>query len=200
MLTTAETIQLWWWMKEYAALVECYWQEENPHTRRKTCPSATLSTTNPILTGLGLNPGHSGHWPTNNRVTHDTNTRPTSSTPQGLPWDRVRASAMKTLRVTTWSMARPFDKCFNVHVMACEQQVTLTHLHGHRVTLTESVFFFQHYVERGRGRRGGGRTLEALVVVTAWTRQSQRYLPARNESNNLQIVPVEQVWSSSVFS
>jgi len=30
---------------------------ENQSTHRKTCPSATLSTTNPACTGLGLNPG-----------------------------------------------------------------------------------------------------------------------------------------------
>jgi hypothetical protein len=32
--------------------------EENQSTCRKVCPIATLSTTNPIQTGLGSNPGH----------------------------------------------------------------------------------------------------------------------------------------------
>jgi len=39
---------------EYVALVEWYWRE-NRSTPRKTCPSATLSTTNPILIGLESN-------------------------------------------------------------------------------------------------------------------------------------------------
>ena len=34
--------------------VEHWWND--PDIWRKTCPSATLSTKNPIYTGLGLNP------------------------------------------------------------------------------------------------------------------------------------------------
>jgi hypothetical protein len=36
---------------------------ENRSTGRKTCPSATLSTTNPTWTDLGLNPGLRGERP-----------------------------------------------------------------------------------------------------------------------------------------
>jgi hypothetical protein len=36
---------------------------ENRRTRGKTCPSATLSTTNPTWTDLGSNPGPHGVWP-----------------------------------------------------------------------------------------------------------------------------------------
>lgn len=81
-------------------------------------------------------------------------------------------------------------------------QDMLTHLHGHRATLTKCVcvcsFLTQRYKKtKEKGKKKG--TLEELVVVTAWTRQSQRYLPARNESNNPQIVPVESFLTSLVF-
>ena len=51
-------------------------------------------------------------------------------------------------------MSRPFDKRLDARVMASEQQVMLTHLHEHRVTLTQSVLFFQHYAG-GVGVGGG---------------------------------------------
>jgi hypothetical protein len=45
---------------------------ENRSTRGKTCPSATLSTTNPTWTDPGLNPGFRGERPAANRLSHDT--------------------------------------------------------------------------------------------------------------------------------
>ena len=41
---------------------------ENRRTRRKTCPSATLSTTNPTWTDPGLR----GERPATNRLSHGT--------------------------------------------------------------------------------------------------------------------------------
>jgi len=43
---------------------------ENRKTRRETCPSATLSTTNPTWTDPGANPGLSGERPATNRLSH----------------------------------------------------------------------------------------------------------------------------------
>jgi hypothetical protein len=45
---------------------------ENQSTRRKTCPSATLSTTNPTWTDPGSNPGLRGERPATNRLSHGT--------------------------------------------------------------------------------------------------------------------------------
>jgi hypothetical protein len=45
---------------------------ENRRTRRKTCPSATLSTTNPIWIEPGANPGHRGERPATNDLSHGT--------------------------------------------------------------------------------------------------------------------------------
>jgi hypothetical protein len=45
---------------------------ENRRTRGKTCPSATLSTTNPIWTEPGSNPGLRGGRPAANRLSHGT--------------------------------------------------------------------------------------------------------------------------------
>jgi hypothetical protein len=45
---------------------------ENRRTRRKTCPSATLSTTNPTWTEPGSNPGLRGGRPAANRLSDGT--------------------------------------------------------------------------------------------------------------------------------
>jgi hypothetical protein len=45
---------------------------ENRSTRRKTCPSATLSITNPTWTDPGSSPSLHGERPANNRLSHDT--------------------------------------------------------------------------------------------------------------------------------
>jgi hypothetical protein len=46
--------------------------EENRSTREKTCPSATLSTTNPTWIDPGSNPGLRGERPATNRLSHGT--------------------------------------------------------------------------------------------------------------------------------
>jgi hypothetical protein len=45
---------------------------ENRSTRGKTCPSATLSITNPTWTYPGSNPGLRGERPVTNRLSHGT--------------------------------------------------------------------------------------------------------------------------------
>jgi hypothetical protein len=45
---------------------------ENGRTRTKTCPSATLSTTNPTWTDPESNPGLHGERPATNRLSHGT--------------------------------------------------------------------------------------------------------------------------------
>jgi hypothetical protein len=45
---------------------------ENRRTRRKTCPSATLSTTNPTWIEPGANPGLRGERPGTNDLSHGT--------------------------------------------------------------------------------------------------------------------------------
>jgi hypothetical protein len=45
---------------------------ENRSTRGKTCPCATLSTTNPTWTNPGSNPGLRGGRPAANRLSHGT--------------------------------------------------------------------------------------------------------------------------------
>jgi hypothetical protein len=45
---------------------------EHRRTRRKTCPSATLSTTNPTWIDQGVNPGLRCERPTTNDLTHGT--------------------------------------------------------------------------------------------------------------------------------
>jgi hypothetical protein len=43
-----------------------------PKYSEKTCPSATLSTTNPTWPDLGSNPGHHGGKPATNRLSYGT--------------------------------------------------------------------------------------------------------------------------------
>jgi hypothetical protein len=45
---------------------------ENRRTRGKTCPCATLSTTNPTWADPGSNPGLRGGRPAANRLSHGT--------------------------------------------------------------------------------------------------------------------------------
>jgi hypothetical protein len=71
---------LWWtwkWAVFYQILqvMEHQWNEINrvkPTTRRKTCPSATLSTTNPTWTDLGSNPSLRSERPATNRLSLGT--------------------------------------------------------------------------------------------------------------------------------
>jgi hypothetical protein len=56
-------------------LMEHQWNKINrgkPTTRRKTCPSATLSSTNLTWTDPGSNPGLRGERPVTNRLSHGT--------------------------------------------------------------------------------------------------------------------------------
>jgi hypothetical protein len=56
-------------------VMEHQWNEiyrGKPTTRRKTCPSATLSTTNLTWTDPGSNPGLRGKRPATNRLSHGT--------------------------------------------------------------------------------------------------------------------------------
>jgi hypothetical protein len=46
---------------------------ENRRTRRKTCPSAGLSTTHPTWIDPGENPGLDGERPVTNRLNHAIN-------------------------------------------------------------------------------------------------------------------------------
>jgi hypothetical protein len=55
---------------------------ENRRTLRKTCPSATLSTTNPTKTALGVNPGFNGEKPATNRLSNGTAVENTHNYPQ----------------------------------------------------------------------------------------------------------------------
>jgi hypothetical protein len=58
---------------------------ENRKTRRKTCPSATLSTTNPTWIDPGANPGLRGERPATNDLSHGTAIRPRFSPGERTP-------------------------------------------------------------------------------------------------------------------
>jgi hypothetical protein len=56
---------LWWWSN--------WWNEDwqgRPKYSEKTCPNATLSTTNPIWPGPGLNPGRRSGKPATNHLSY----------------------------------------------------------------------------------------------------------------------------------
>jgi hypothetical protein len=59
----------WWW------LWSSRWNEDwqgRPKYSERTCPSATLSTTNPTGPDLGSNPGRRGGKPASNRLSYGT--------------------------------------------------------------------------------------------------------------------------------
>lgn len=62
------------WMNQPAALVEWHWRGRGRSTRTETPATATLSTTNPTLSGVGLNPDLRGERPPTNHLSHDTAT------------------------------------------------------------------------------------------------------------------------------
>jgi hypothetical protein len=54
---------------------ETQWNDndrEKPKKSEETCPSATLSTTNPTWTDPGVNPGLQGERPATSRLTNGT--------------------------------------------------------------------------------------------------------------------------------
>jgi hypothetical protein len=59
----------WWWMR--SSRWNENWQEK-PKYSEKTCPRATLSTTNPTRPDLGSNPGRRGGKPATNRLSYGT--------------------------------------------------------------------------------------------------------------------------------
>jgi hypothetical protein len=59
----------WWWL--WSIWWNAYWQGKLKCTET-TCPSATLSTTNPTWLDLGLNYGRRGGKPTTNRLSYGT--------------------------------------------------------------------------------------------------------------------------------
>jgi hypothetical protein len=71
---------------------------ENRRTRRKTCPSATLSTTNYTWTDLVGNPGLRREKPATNRLSYDTANF--LHTPAAFPPDRVRGFFFQSLGPT----------------------------------------------------------------------------------------------------
>jgi hypothetical protein len=69
---------LWWrWLVFFVfpsngAPVEWNWQGKTEVLGEKTCPSSTLSTTNPTWTDPGSNPGPRGERPATNRLSRGT--------------------------------------------------------------------------------------------------------------------------------
>jgi hypothetical protein len=69
---------LWWrWFVFFVfpcdgELMEWNWQGKTEVLRGKTCPNATLSTTNPTWSNPGSNPGLRGGRQTTNRLSHGT--------------------------------------------------------------------------------------------------------------------------------
>jgi hypothetical protein len=59
----------WWWM--WSNRWNTNWQGK-PKYSEKTCPSATLSTTNPTWTDPGSNPARSGRKPATNSLSYGT--------------------------------------------------------------------------------------------------------------------------------
>jgi hypothetical protein len=61
---------------------------ENRRTRRKTCLSATLSTTNPTWIDQGANPGLRGDRPATNHLSHGV----TLPSEECVPWSDIQAT------------------------------------------------------------------------------------------------------------
>jgi hypothetical protein len=102
---------------------------ENRSTCGKTCPSTTLSTTNPIWTDPGSNPGLGGERPATNRLSHDTAStcvRTLSLANQGsseVPCDVCWCGERNVLTVLV-SKLRQQEEDFSVEVTALDGNIT----------------------------------------------------------------------------
>jgi hypothetical protein len=75
-------------------VMEHQWNEIDrgkPTTRRKTCPSAILSTTNPTWIDAGSNPGVRSGRPATNRLSHGT--------ALCMPWEKLSWSIKRVRRI-----------------------------------------------------------------------------------------------------
>jgi hypothetical protein len=106
--------------------------KENLKTRRESCPSGTLSATNPTLTDAGSNPGLRGETPVTNYLSHGTASRtirkklvvaqlvnkyPLHVEPEGsLPW----LQAHDTWPYPEWDESSShFPTCFFSYIRQC---------------------------------------------------------------------------------
>jgi hypothetical protein len=82
LLRWGETMSLWNWAsngpfvhspRQYMSEYRQQWNidREKSNESEKTCPSATLSITNPTWTDLGTNPGLHGQKPATNSLSYD---------------------------------------------------------------------------------------------------------------------------------
>jgi hypothetical protein len=90
---------------------------ENRSTRVKTCPSATLSTTNLTWTEPGSNPGLRGERPATSRLSHGTSRMfihpPIQRLPEDFPqqtkrMDCSRSCSTKTKNVCNVASTQPY--------------------------------------------------------------------------------------------
>jgi hypothetical protein len=114
---------LWWW--------RIWWNEDwqgKPKNSKKTCHSATLSTTNPTWPDPGSNPGRRGGKPATNRLSYGAaqRVRYFLSSPQGPDqfWSPHRLTSKGFRGLLHWGQS------------------------GHGVKLTTSTYYrVQEYVE-----------------------------------------------------
>jgi hypothetical protein len=107
--------------------MEQWWNDidrENRRTRRKTCPSATLSTTNPTWIDPGANPVLRGKRPAINRLSHDTG--PTTRiityyTEASLHRLALSRAEVRFLTKQTFVLTRTLSFCFAVRLLAAAE-------------------------------------------------------------------------------
>jgi hypothetical protein len=101
----------------WRATVEWHWQikQENPE---RTCPSATLSTTNPIWTEPGENLGLRGEKSATNRLTHGTAKWHTQLDETRKIWTRL----LRTVRNSKYDVLKPLKHITKLSVLYLTQK------------------------------------------------------------------------------
>jgi hypothetical protein len=91
---------------------------ENRRSRRNTCPSTTLSTTNPTRTGVGLDPGLRGDRPAANRLSIPVrrNTSPRCEG-RGGRWIQHSLYWSSTLEWDVWSASHS-DRLYRLYPLS----------------------------------------------------------------------------------
>jgi hypothetical protein len=131
---------------EWKAMTEWYWHEKNRRTWRKTCPSATLSATNPTWIHPCVNPSCHSDRPATNHLRHSKASYNTLNRMVLVPF-RQTGSIHSQSHVA--DMPTSMDGSLNILVLKLHFPWALLpfqyHVYGAKIKLSNIFLLFTHY-------------------------------------------------------
>jgi hypothetical protein len=125
---------------------------ENRSTRGKTCPSATLSTTNPTWTDPGSNPGLRGERPATNRLSHGTACTVNYGKRMCERW-RCTARGLTSMRSGDENEDVDWRKAEHSNTVELLLDPTIGFV-SHLYTFTGQTVYLKHLLRTQTGRQG----------------------------------------------